>query len=91
MMSEHDIRKINTGWQTIQQLIRLQPAGLETCMSRDFLLERRKDNTRQQGGQEFSQDLKLGVISSVTLGVISSSLCRSMPFHSEAVKDHDMD
>lgn len=57
MMSELDIRKINTAWQTTQQLTRLQPAGLEPCISRDFPLESRKDKVTQQGGQEFSQDL----------------------------------
>lgn len=67
MISEHDIRKTNTGWQTIQQLIRPQPAGLKTCMSRDFPFERRTDKVTQQGGQEFSQDLKLDVISSIAL------------------------
>lgn len=67
MMSEHDIGKIKTFWQTIHELIGLQTTDLETCMPWNLPLVKRKDKVTQWDAQEFSQDLKLGVISSTGL------------------------
>lgn len=67
MMSEHDIRKTKTFCQAIHELIGLQTTNLETCMPWDLPLVKRKDKVTEWDAQEFSQDLKLGVISSAAL------------------------